>query len=217
MPEDNVNATVEWLFTKEFWDERYAASQRLWSGKPNPHLVAETEHLQPGTALDVGCGEGADVQWLASRGWHVTGADVSTVALERAAAHTVPELAERIAWKQVDLITWMPRHRYDLISAQFMHLPSAVREPAFARLAASVAPGGTLLIVGHNFADLQSGDHRDPDMSFTAEEIAATLDPEQWIIHSREEARPRRATGADGAMVTVHDIVLRAQRRSDDR
>ena len=213
------NATAEWQFTKEFWDSRYASSERLFSGNPNAQLVTETEHLEPGTALDVGCGEGADARWLARRGWRVTGADVSDVALKRAAAQTDPEIAVRITWKQVDLITWIPEHRYDLISAQFMHLPRAVREPAFARLAAAVAPGGTLLVVGHNFADLTNGAHPhcDPDMSFTAGEIAATLDPKEWIIHSKDEARPRRTTGADGLTVTVHDVVLRAQRRSDEK
>ena len=73
------------MFTSEFWDERYGSSDRVWSGNPNPHLVDQIADLTPGTALDVGCGEGADAIWLAERGWRVTGVDVSTVALERAA------------------------------------------------------------------------------------------------------------------------------------
>jgi 2-polyprenyl-3-methyl-5-hydroxy-6-metoxy-1,4-benzoquinol methylase len=204
---------VDERFTKEHWDQRYGSSERVWSGKPNPQLVAETAHLDPGSALDAGCGEGADVHWLARRGWRVTGADVSDVALERAASHTDAGIADRITWVQVDLINWIPEHRYDLVSVQFMQLPRAVREPAFARLAAAVSPGGTLLIVGHNVSDLQSGAHRhgDPDMFFTAGEIAATLQGAQWRVHA-EEARPRAAAGADGTTVTVHDAVLRAQR-----
>lgn len=62
-----------------FWDERYSSQAALWSGEPNPQLVAETDGLAPGPALDVGCGEGADAMWLAARSWQVTGVDISEV------------------------------------------------------------------------------------------------------------------------------------------
>ncbi len=73
------------LNTQEFWDARYRSADTIWSGNPNPHLVAQVADLSPGTALDVGSGEGADAIRLAARGWHVTGVDVSPVALDRAA------------------------------------------------------------------------------------------------------------------------------------
>ena len=44
---------------------RYGAIDRLWSGNPNAQLVTEATDLDPATALDVGCGEGADAIWLA--------------------------------------------------------------------------------------------------------------------------------------------------------
>ena len=78
-------------FTQEFWDERYRSAGRLWSGQPNPQLVAQIAGLPPGDALDAGSGEGADAIWLASRGWAVTAVDVSAVALDRAAAHAAAE------------------------------------------------------------------------------------------------------------------------------
>jgi 2-polyprenyl-3-methyl-5-hydroxy-6-metoxy-1,4-benzoquinol methylase len=74
-------------FDQAFWDERYRSHDALWSGNPNDHLINETDGLTPGPALDVGCGEGADAVWLAERGWRVTAVDLSTVALERGAAH----------------------------------------------------------------------------------------------------------------------------------
>ena len=65
----NHNADLP-QFTQEFWDERYASAEAIWSGEPNPHLVGQVAHLAPGDALDVGSGEGADAIWLASRGCH---------------------------------------------------------------------------------------------------------------------------------------------------
>ena len=208
-------------FTEEFWDERYGSHERVWSGKPNTALVAEAGLLTPGTALDVGCGEGADAMWLAARGWRVTGMDVSGVALERAATHTPPELASLITWSRVDLTTWEPSARYDLVSAQFvLHFPEALhpeRDRLFAKLASAVAPGGSLIVVGHSVLDLGTTIPRPPDASlfFTADDLAAQLDPPNWALVTAEN-RPR-PWQHDGRDVLLHDAVLRAQRRGRGR
>lgn len=202
-------------YTARFWDERYSSSTQIWSGNPNPQLVLEVADLTPGTALDAGCGEGADTLWLAHRGWRVTAIDISTVALDRAAARAEPDTADRITWEQADLIGWAPDGRtYDLVSAQFVHFPPALRDPLFAGLAASVAPAGTLLIVGHHPADLLTTVHRphEPDLFYSAEQLADSLDPDRWDILVAE-ARPRPATDPAGQPVTLHDTVLRARRR----
>ena len=203
-------------FTEAFWDERYGSRDLVWTGRPNAALVAEAATLTPGTALDVGCGEGADAMWLATQGWRVTGSDVSRVALERAAAHTPPELASLITWSRMDLTTWEPSARYDLVSAQFvLHFPSALhaeRDRLFARLASAVAPGGSLIVVGHSVLDMGTTIPRPPDTSlfFTADDLAAQLDPSAWVIKTAEnQPRPWKHDGQD---VLLHDAVLRAQR-----
>jgi SAM-dependent methyltransferase len=203
-------------FTGQFWDERYRSVTQVWSGSPNPQLVRETGDLAPGTALDAGCGEGADTLWLARRGWRVTAMDVSAVALERGAARAGADIADRIAWQQVDLRTWLPDHlTYDLVNTQFMQFPRALREPLFARLAASVSPAGTLLIVGHDPSDVRTTMPRphEPDLFFTAEEVAASLDAHEWDILVAD-TRPRSAIDPEGREITIHDAVLRARRRA---
>lgn len=208
-------------FDESFWDERYRQHGEhgaVWSGQPNAQLVAEATGLAPGSALDVGAGEGADAAWLARRGWRVTAVDISSVALARAAAAVAddPDTAARIIWQHQDLTASPPpAGTFDLVTAQYLHLPAPQRGGVYSRLAASVAPGGTLLIVGHHPSDLETTVRRPsvPGLLFTAEQIAAELDPGEWEIITCA-SRPRETTDSDGAPATVHDSVLRAHRRA---
>jgi thioredoxin reductase/SAM-dependent methyltransferase len=208
---------VATMFEQDAWEERYQARPALWSGRPNAQLVTEVTGLTPGRALDVGSGEGADAIWLAERGWRVSAVDISKVALKRAADHAAAagnEIAGRIDWTRADLRQQAPDEAaFDLVSAHFMQLPPESRRDLFARLGAAVTPGGTLLIVGHHPSDLRRSVHRAhfPDMMYTAEQVAADLDPTGWDVLTAE-IRPR-TVDHDGRTVTIHDAVLVARRR----
>lgn len=208
---------VRELMDQASWEARYSEKPSIWSGKPNPQLVSEIEGMSPGRALDVGSGEGADAVWLAQRGWRVTGVDISRTALAKAEQHARAvgaEIAERIEWRHADLRVEAPEPAaYELVSSQFMHLPTKERRELFSGLAAAVAPGGTLLIVGHHPSDLRTSAHRMhfPDMMFTAEEVADTLDPALWDIVS-VQSRPRSVKSSEGHHTTIQDAVLVARR-----
>lgn len=94
-----------------------------------------------------------------------------------------------------------------------MHLPGPAWQELLLRLAQAVAPGGTLLVVGHHPLDLRTTARRMhlPDAMFTAEQAAELLDPRQWRV-SVAQARPRVVADPDGRDVTVHDAVLAARR-----
>jgi SAM-dependent methyltransferase len=204
-------------FDEAFWDARYRSAHALWSGNPNRHLVTEAAGLPPGMALDAGAGEGADALWLARRGWQVTAVDISGVALERAAGHAAKDggaVAERIRWLREDFLEWAPPARaYDLVTAQYLHLPAESRRPLFARLAAAVTDGGTLLIVGHHPLDLETTmpRPRQPGLFFTGDDLAADLGGEGWKIITNVAA-PHEATDPEGRPVMIHDTVFRARR-----
>jgi SAM-dependent methyltransferase len=205
------------VFDEACWDERYRSSPQVWSGEPNPQLVAEIADLAPGRALDAGCGEGADAIWLARRGWEVVAADISGVALERAAQHaraSDPQALARIEWRRADLVAQGPeREAFDLVSSQFMQLPPEPRVRLFRALIEAVRPGGTLLVVGHHPSDLTTGVRRPPmpERFYTADDVAGLLDGSWTVVVN--EARPRIATTPDGVEVTIHDTILRASRR----
>ncbi|WP_051275083.1 bifunctional 2-polyprenyl-6-hydroxyphenol methylase/3-demethylubiquinol 3-O-methyltransferase UbiG [Cellulomonas sp. URHD0024] len=201
------------LFTPEFWDERYGSADRVWSGNPNPQLVSVVSPLTAGDALDVGAGEGADAIWLASRGWTVTAVDISRVALERAAA-LAGDLP--ISWQLTDVLSWEPGvDRYDLVSAQFMHLPSDELRDLHRRLAAAVRPGGMLLVVGHHPSDHEVPHLQRPDRAdllFTAEDVGVTLDPALWDVTASSPSRT--ILDDEGQTVEIRDAVLVAVRRA---
>jgi 2-polyprenyl-3-methyl-5-hydroxy-6-metoxy-1,4-benzoquinol methylase len=113
------------MFEPPSWDKRYCGKEQTWSGNPNAQLVAEASGLTPGTALDVGCGEGGDVIWLASQGWRVTGADFSANGLARAARHAEEaRVGDRTDRWQVDARTFTAEGRsHDLVTTHFLHPP----------------------------------------------------------------------------------------------
>jgi SAM-dependent methyltransferase len=211
MTDDLNSASAE-----EFWDDRYSESEQIWSGSPNTALVREITGLTPGRALDLGCGEGADAIWLARRGWRVTAVDISRVALDRAARHAAEaEVADRIDWQRADLAAAFPTGIFDLVSAQFLHsLIELPREKILRNAAASVAPGGILLVVGH--AGWPSWEHSpDHDVVFpTPEEVLESLElaDGQWEVLLIDE-HERTQTGPDGQPGVRTDNTLKIRRR----
>jgi SAM-dependent methyltransferase len=204
----------------EFWEGRYRDHGRHGHRHPNAQLVQLVQEAGvafAGRALDAGCGEGADALWLAARGWQVTAVDFAGTALRRARARADQagaEIAGRIDWLEADLTGWSPpRERFDLVSSQYVHVPAVARETLFRGLAAAVAPGGTLLVVGHDVSELDAASNRgeDRDLYLAADDVAAVLDPARWDVTVAEtRARP----GHDGHGPVSQDAVLRARRRT---
>ncbi|WP_280368190.1 class I SAM-dependent methyltransferase [Nocardia wallacei] len=193
----------------QFWDERYGSRDLLFSGEPNAVLVTEVAGLPPGQALDVGCGEGGDARWLAGRGWQVTAVDISRVALERAEAVGVPGPGA-VAWTRADLTaTAMPAAAFDLVSVQYFPFPRQPGPRALRGLIDAVAPGGILLFVGHDPADLTGHEDIDPTAFYHPTDIPALLDS-GWVVET-SETRLRTGPPPAGTHHT-HDVVLRARR-----
>ncbi|MBG6084094.1 class I SAM-dependent methyltransferase [Zhihengliuella flava] len=220
-------------FNKAYWEEHW--EQRPAGGMlaPNPHTVQATRGLTPGTALDVGCGTGTEAVWLAERGWWVAGIDISATALATAREFgATAGVEERVQWIEADASTWTPEQRFDLVTTHYAHAPIPQLE-FYARMAAWVAPGGTLILVGHLHGhggghahdDGAHGGHQhghgaaeelDPpeEATVTLEQMQAVLDPAEWDV-VEAFATTREAMLPGGEVRALHDVVATARRRPD--
>jgi SAM-dependent methyltransferase len=198
------------------WNRRWSRAlrehgDRVAQRAPNAHLTAELAGLRPGRALDAGCGHGSDALWLAARGWRVTAVDFAATALARArstAQAMGAGVAERVEWVEADLATWTPeRDAYDLVVCLYVHVAGSVEEMV-KRMAAGVAPGGTLFLVGHRPFDPATGAPTPAagQVQVSVEAARAALGAERWELVVAEE-RPRATAG------TGVDAVIRARTR----
>lgn len=193
----------------QFWEERYRSTERVWSGRVNPHLAEVAAGLPVGRALDLGCGEGADALWLAERGWRVVAVDVSATALRRAAeAASARNLLSRIDFERHDLNESFPDGTFDLVSAQYLHSPARLeRDGVLQRAAERVNRGGVLLIVDHG-APPPWAEHHDHHFAGIEEVLASLrLDAPRWT-RLRTEAVEREMVGPNGEVGTMADNVM---------
>lgn len=155
----------------EFWEQRYADAGPVWSGRVNRTLADAVVDLPPGRSLDLGCGEGGDVLWLAERGWLASGIDFSRTAVARAeqAAADRGLPPERVHFIAADLADWAERpaevdgspEPFDLIAASFLQSPIELpRSRVLQAAAARLATGGHLVLVTHAAPPPWVAEHR---------------------------------------------------------
>ena len=193
---------------REDWDRRYAEAESLWSRKPNRVLVAEVGALPLGRALDLACGEGQNAVWLAERGWLVTAVDYSQVAIAKARRRAA-DAGVAVNFVCADVLEYEPkRGAYDLVAVLFLQLPAAERRTVLGKAAGALAPGGTLVLVGHDVRNLSEGvgGPSDPDVLYTADDVVAEL---QELEIAKAGAILRDVAGADRPAI---DVLVRARR-----
>ncbi len=140
------------------WDERYRQGLGPQAGPSALRLAPyaafvdalATERSTAGfrpNALDLACGAGGTVLWLALRGWRATGVDASDVALDLArAAVELAGVADCCEFLQVDLDVWRPEpHRYDLLSCFFF-----LNRDLWPSMRTAIRPGGLLVAESYN-------------------------------------------------------------------
>ena len=203
--------------TRSVWEERYRAQPAVWSGSPTPSSSPRRPTSRRGGRWTSAAARAPTRSGWPSAAGRSPPSTSRPTALRKAADHAAAAgVADRIEWRHADLTAWSrPRKPRTTWCPRSSCTCRRRAERLFVRLAAAVAPGGTLLVVGHHPSDLQTAAHRAaaPERFFSADDVAAKLDPAKWLIEV-VEARPRLSKHHEGDNITVHDAVLRAQRRA---
>lgn len=195
------------------WDDRYATSELVWSAGPNLFIVEEIADLAPGRALDVAAGEGRNAIWLAQEGWQVTALDFSPVGVDKGRAHAEAAGVD-VDWVVADATTWdPPSEAFDLVLIVYLQLPREGRGAAHERAARAVAPGGTLLVIGHDRDNLELGygGPSDPDVLLDVDTVAADLVAAGLELVAAGQVE-REVETDDGTRAAI-DCLVRAARR----
>jgi len=195
----------------EMWDRRYSAPDLVWGTEPNRRLVAEVSALPPGRALDLGAGEGRNAAWLATRGWDVTAVDFSPAGTLRAR-----EMAARqgvlVNALVADLAEYVPDPgAFDLVIILYLQVPPDLLDRVVGRAADALAPGGTLLLIGHAVRNLEHGHGGPQDISLlhSPEQVVRAIgDP---LIVDIADHVERIVATAGGERVAI-DTLVRAHR-----
>lgn len=209
---ERPESSVRKGFAREDWNARYAGSELLWTAQPNRLFASEVEGLEGGRALDLACGEGRNAVWLAERGWRTTGVDFSDVAIEKAERLATSRGVE-VDWVVADVLEYVAEHRaFDLVAVLYLQLPHEELAQALRVAAGALAPGGTLLVLGHDTTNLTEGygGPRDAAVLFTPEDVVAELDG----LELERAETVRRTVSLDDGEATAIDAFVRARRPS---
>ena len=145
---------------------------------------------------------------------HRTAVDFAKVALDRGrqqaeAAH-VP--SERITWIEADLIDYRPApFAFDVVIIAYLQMPEQPRRIVTARAVEAVAPGGVLLVIGHDLANLTygTGGPQQPEVLFRPQDVVADIratDRPLRIVRADTVRRP-----VDGSDRDAIDALVRAE------
>ncbi|TCS62953.1 class I SAM-dependent methyltransferase [Varunaivibrio sulfuroxidans] len=194
---------------REGWNRRYATKELIWTGAANRFLEAEAADLPPGRALDLAAGEGRNAIWLAERGWTVSAVDFSDVAIKKAEKLAAErKVADKIAFQAADLRSYtFEKNHFDLVALIYLQIPQEELIPILERAVQAVTPGGVFLVIAHDSENLKHGygGPQNPDMLYTAQQVATAVDGAVRIEKAQRVERPVETD--DGVKIAIDCLV----------
>jgi SAM-dependent methyltransferase len=199
------------------WDERYAASELVWSAKPNQFVAGGLADLVPGRALDLASGEGRNALWLADHGWQVTAVDFSLVGLDKGRSLQTRHQHGRdlhVDWVHADVLEYTPSPAsYDLALLAYLQLVPEQRRVAVHTGFSALRVGGTFFLIAHDSTNLTegTGGPQDPSVLLSAEDVLGDLDGERFEVQCADRVT-RMVDQPDGSQKAAYDALVRLVR-----
>ncbi|MFQ5558086.1 MAG: class I SAM-dependent methyltransferase [Acidimicrobiales bacterium] len=190
------------------WDDRYSATDLVWSAGPNQFVAEVCAPLPPGRAIDLAAGEARNTLWLAEQGWDATAVDFSAVALDKA-RRIAARRGLAITTVEADLTGYTPDERaYDLVLIAYLQIRVTELATVVGRAAAAVAPGGRLLLIGHDVSNIEHGygGPSDPAVLTDAAAVVEAIGPQLTV--ERAEVADREVSTDDGPRTAKDTLVL---------
>jgi SAM-dependent methyltransferase len=192
----------------EIWNERYASKDYVWTITVNQFVEANLADLEPGTAIDLGAGEGRNAVWLATLGWQVAAVDYSPVGLEKgrrlAADH---EVEDKIDFIVGDAVEWQPTEPVDLVVLSYLQLPEDQRAMVLEHAAGWLRPGGTVFVIAHDVSNVADGYGGPPTTAvcYTVDECVAAF---AGLEITTAEVAERHVDTPNGVKVALDTLVI---------
>jgi 2-polyprenyl-3-methyl-5-hydroxy-6-metoxy-1,4-benzoquinol methylase len=132
------------------WDKKYATKKYLFGREAIPFLQDHVDLLPKGHVLDLAMGEGRNSVYLATKGFQVTGVDISAEGLKKAAT-LAAELGVTITTVVADLESYeIPANSFDVIICTYY-----LQRDLFPKIATALKAGGIALIETYTMDHIQ--------------------------------------------------------------
>ncbi|NUQ62867.1 MAG: class I SAM-dependent methyltransferase [Pirellulales bacterium] len=147
---------------QERWDAAYRGERAApWdTGRPSSELARAitSKTVQPGRAVELGCGTGTNAVYLAQQGFQVTAIDIAPTAL-KLAKEKADQANVKVRWVQADVLNPPELERFDFVFDRGCY--HGVRRQNAAGYVETVRrlshPGAKVLIIAGNANETRSG------------------------------------------------------------
>lgn len=193
------------------WDERYAGREYVWDVGPNLFVERYLSGSEPGTAIDLGAGEGRNSVWLAEQGWRVAAVDFSRVGLDKAirlAGHR--GVADRVEAILADALTFHPSEPVDLVVVAYLQLPAEQRRIVLEHAATWLRPGGRVFVVAHDRSNVERG-YGGPPVEDVCYDLGETVSALAGLTVDVAEVVEREVETEDGPRIALDTLVIAAR------
>ena len=165
------------MSTRDFWNEKFAATDYAYGTEPNDFLVSAVTNLKRGATLSLAEGEGRNAVWLAQQGFTVSAIEQSEKGvgktLRLALQRGVIVMAER---GELETFHIQP-NSWDLVVSIYAHTPQELRRKLHRQVVAGLKPGGVFVLEAYTPAQIpnNTGGPKDASLMPTAELLRSEL------------------------------------------